>query len=45
MGEMGERKQRRGRMRGLRDLLLISLPIIGLLWYGAATDLFESTHQ
>lgn len=42
---MGEQKQRRGSMRGLRDLLLISLPIIGLLWYGAATDLFESTHE
>jgi PAS domain S-box-containing protein len=42
---MGERKQRRAGTRGLRDLLLISLPIIGLLWYGAVTDLFESTHR
>ena len=39
---MGERDQGHRRVRGLRDLLLISVPIVGLLWLGSAANLFEN---
>ncbi len=32
-------------MRWLRDLLVISLPIVVLLWVGAATNLFEAARR
>ena len=39
-----QKQPRRGWV-ALRDLLLISLAVAGLLWFGAATGAFEGTHD
>ncbi len=39
-----ESRPRRG-WRALRDLLLISLAVSGVLWFGAATDVFSGTQD